>query len=520
MITAGPMDSNRSCPASRWSNRILLLALAGILFLTLYPFHFDFSVHLARPLFPFSLGGSGKHIGPLDDFLNVLLFVPFGFGLSNKLRERGVSRMPALAATLAAGIFLSYTIEFLQIYIPQRDSGWEDVLTNSIGAVLGAMVCDLLGGVVLPLLSASERGLSSWLRPKRACLILLLYFGFWCVLGVVLQKQINLRDWNPDSVLVVGNTVENHYSRAWKGRILSLEIWDYAMHADFAERRTSSGSRGASDSGSIVAYEFSGSALYRDDHHLLPDLSWVPHDLFSGDLNGASLDGGSWLVSQNSVSPLVDDLKNTGQFALRVACEPADTTRIDARIVSISSPAGTTNLELRQKNDSLIIWFRTPLTLDRGRMSWVVPNAFLANEPRNILFSFNGADADVFLDGKKQGGTYEMGPGLALARFIHHVKAQELKGYEYVFYSIVFFPAGCILGLTSRRTTRGWVTRTALELLGVIIPALILEAALVHASGRAISFANVALSVLLAVGGSLWINADRIDWKHTKIATN
>src|SRR5277367_4800468 len=110
-----------------WSNRILILATAGILFLTLYPFRFDF--HLASPsgTSPLFLGKSVKPAGFLDAFLNVLLFVPFGFGLAERLRKSGKSFAATLALALAAGALFSYTIELLQYYIPKRDSGWEDV---------------------------------------------------------------------------------------------------------------------------------------------------------------------------------------------------------------------------------------------------------------------------------------------------------------------------------------------------------------------------------------------------------
>ena len=73
------------------SNRILLLATAGILFLTLYPFRFDFHAAVPGGGSPFLLGRSEKTAGLLDVFLNVLLFIPFGFGLAAKLRERGKS---------------------------------------------------------------------------------------------------------------------------------------------------------------------------------------------------------------------------------------------------------------------------------------------------------------------------------------------------------------------------------------------------------------------------------------------
>jgi len=156
-MLATPADSDHSLGSSVWPNRILVLAVAGILFLTLYPFQFNFGRHLPRALFPFSLGGWGKDAGPLDAFLNVLLFVPYGFGLAGKFRERGTPRLTTLGYVLAAGALLSYAVEFLQIYIPERDSGWGDVLTNSLGAFVGGILFDHWGTAALRLLSALER---------------------------------------------------------------------------------------------------------------------------------------------------------------------------------------------------------------------------------------------------------------------------------------------------------------------------------------------------------------------------
>ena len=95
-IVVAPVHSGPPSGLSRWCNRILILATAAILVLTLYPFRFNFARYLRCPLFPFSLGGRGKQLGPLDDILNVLLFLPFGFGLAAKLRGQGKSRLTTL----------------------------------------------------------------------------------------------------------------------------------------------------------------------------------------------------------------------------------------------------------------------------------------------------------------------------------------------------------------------------------------------------------------------------------------
>jgi len=512
-----PDESRR---LSAWSNRILLLALAGIFFLTLYPFRFDFSRHLPRVFFPFLLGGRGKDIGRFDDFLNVMLFMPFGFGFAEKLRERGKSRLVALGFTFAAGAVLSYAVELLQIYIPQRDSGWEDVLTNSFGAVFGGMLFDRCGGTTLRLLSSAEHELRAWLTFRRAALVLLLYVMCWCAIAAQLQKESRPSNWNSDSFLAIGNSASSHFPPAWKGKVFELEMWDYAVSPEFVRALTSRGPADAADLGSMVAYRFSGSAPFQDERHLLPALSWMPQA--PGSISGSDvfLDGKSWLISPSPVSLLVSDLERTGQFSLRVLCEPAQASGIDAWIISISSPSGITNLQLRQEDASLVFWFRAPLSIDRHRMSWTIPDAFAANETRDLLVSFDGASAKLFVNGKKRSGTYELGPGAALARFIRHIKTPELEGYEYLFCALLFFPAGCLLGVTWRIAIAQRIYTLFFLLLGFVLPSIMLEIVLVHVSSRAVSFENIWLSILLAASGSLWINADRVAWARSEVRTS
>src|ERR1700693_1868871 len=88
---------------AEWSNRILILSLLGIAYLTLFPFRLNFAPTLVFHRLPFLLGMTGKRPGGTDNFLNVLLFVPFGFGLSAKLCQRGSGRWTSLLLALVIG---------------------------------------------------------------------------------------------------------------------------------------------------------------------------------------------------------------------------------------------------------------------------------------------------------------------------------------------------------------------------------------------------------------------------------
>ncbi len=492
---------------SSWSNRIMLLSLAGILFLTLYPFQFAHA-ESARFLFPLSLNGWGKSIDLLDIFLNVLLFIPFGFGVGEKLRERGRSKAFTFFVVWALGALLSYSVEFLQIYIPSRDSGWGDVITNSSGAAVGALMFDYMGAGVIAWFSTRERALESSLSLAKIGVLLFLYMGLWCVLVGPLQKQTKVVNWTRDSFLVLGNSASLRPAAPWKGKISELDIWNRAIPNQMAEKLTAAPMMADPPLAPLIDYKFSGSAPFRDARQFLPSLDWATRAP-SPENAGAEFDGQSWLISAGPVPTLVSSVETTGHFAMRLICEPAGSTESDARIFSLSSPTGAVNMDLGQDGSALAFWFRNPLSMRRVRMTWIVPQVFVSKQTRNLLLSFNGTALSLFINGRDYGHPYEFGPGLALAHYVRRVKTAELKGYGYIFYAMIFFPAGCLLGFAWRKSGLRWIGRACFLAASYFLPAFVIEWVLADAAARALSFENVWFCMLLTLAASLWINADR-----------
>jgi hypothetical protein len=98
-----------------------------------------------------------------DIVANIIGFMPLGFTLCGYLVTSHRTRR-ALIATIALCGALSLIIESLQVFLPTRDSDTTDVITNLIGAAIGALVyqwCATIWSVTTPPASSQSRARSA-----------------------------------------------------------------------------------------------------------------------------------------------------------------------------------------------------------------------------------------------------------------------------------------------------------------------------------------------------------------------
>jgi glycopeptide antibiotics resistance protein len=95
----------------------------------------------------------------LDDLLrNIAGFMPVGF-IFGAYFLLARSRFHAILYATLAGGALSFVVEVLQAYIPPRGSGVTDIITNTLGSALGAVLARpaLVEGILRKLHQDADR---------------------------------------------------------------------------------------------------------------------------------------------------------------------------------------------------------------------------------------------------------------------------------------------------------------------------------------------------------------------------
>lgn len=500
-------DLPRQQACAEWSNRILILSLLGIAYLTLFPFKFDFSATYIFHRSPFLLETSVKRVMYLDFFLNVLLFVPFGFGLSAQACKRGGSRWFSLVLALLAGAAVSYTVEVLQFYIPARDSGWEDVISNTMGSVAGFFLFEICGGAILKKMSKLENSFAGWLMPRRAALLLTIYFAACFGISAILQTKTRLSDWDSQCTLFVGNDASGQHP--WRGQISLLQIWNRALSDHAVHQLAGSQSGAGANTGLLGSYNFSGLPPYRDGTNFLPQLGWTPEQPQPTNARALELDATSWLSTKLPVENLTKEIRKSSQFTVHIVCTPAAIQGASGRIVSLSQATDNVNFHLRQEGPSLVFYIRNPLSATHSMLAWYIRGVFQPGQSRDIVAIYDGSDAFLYLDGNPVPQTYRLSPGASLMHTFYFIRTLDLDGCVIVYETLLFLPAGLLIGVATRKWSSqkifvGWILA-----LGWVLPAVLLEVLLAGVSGRRIWVGNFAVSLVFGLAGILLINSDR-----------
>jgi VanZ family protein len=151
---------------------IVLLLIWGIFIVygTMLPFDFSASGDLIqsrlRRLWASPLRGMGGSRG--DVYSNVAFFMPWGFLLAIWRVGRGSSWWATLILATLSAVCLSGSVEFVQLFAPNRSTSVVDLVTNTFGSVVGAVIGWPLARWIWPVASVRIRRLLLT-RPVMAC---------------------------------------------------------------------------------------------------------------------------------------------------------------------------------------------------------------------------------------------------------------------------------------------------------------------------------------------------------------
>jgi VanZ family protein len=144
------------------SRRLWLIFSLFVLYGTTIPFNFTtdhdvIALHLSRiSLNPLIDAETGFRISGSDSLQNVVLFLPFGvLGVLASRSDR--HRLRRVLAVTALGAALSISVETLQLFTRDRITSVSDVVTNTLGALIGALAIQTVRGIPAHALGLAKR---------------------------------------------------------------------------------------------------------------------------------------------------------------------------------------------------------------------------------------------------------------------------------------------------------------------------------------------------------------------------
>ena len=416
----------------RWILVVCLLGLAAILYLRLIPFNFIRGDHI-----PFERV-TWHPLTFRDVPLNILLFIPLGFGLTGLLVRRGRGAGVARRVVLAAAL-LSAALETVQLFMPDRAPSLADVAANALGALLG-----------YGLYRAWEMGfgdaLDRYATRRNILAGLALYAIGVTLLTVYLNRSVRLSNWDTSFPLVVGNEAVG--KREWSGWVGSLWLEasgdgspEYAAH-----------------------YKFNGETPFTDVFgNPVPPLDWREGPATPQYGEGVMVGPGEWLATDGPFSGFTEAARRTNAFIIGTTVATADPAqRGPARIVSISADADRRNVTIGQEHDALIVRLRTPAAGQNGQKpEALVPGVFADSRPRHITVAYDVPTLRVTVDGDEY--FLSLAPGLAFfPGFTSENRWQTVMNgdahrYDWAYWGIVVGLAVLVFGglPVARRARRG-----------------------------------------------------------------
>jgi len=379
-----------------------LVYLSYVLILTLKPY--QFSVNYLDHFLKFQHGffyGLFSSIKPMDIFLNILLFLPFGFLTARLLKCLNHPPEQIMKMTILASIITSLFAELSQLFLI-RTASVVDVATNTLGGFLGALLA-------LRLQAMTQKTIEPFIMNRQTVLVKLVRRFYLLMLILVFSLPIWLNgfdNWDDQFYLLVGNEATG--DRPWAGTVYELAIYDRVLTSEEILQCHYQRPPISVKANLLVSYRFNTSSgsfvpdqagIFSDFHLMIQDSQKVQ---WEQNPPGLTISEGGLLKSKIPASALSQRLKQTHQFSLVVRFKPANLTQTGpARIVSLSASPDQRNFTLGQATDKLNFRIRTPLTGPNGSIVDLFTELpVLTTKIQHVVGTFNRGAAQIYLNGQ------------------------------------------------------------------------------------------------------------------------
>ncbi|NEP11015.1 MAG: VanZ family protein, partial [Symploca sp. SIO2C1] len=472
----------------QWSPITVACGILLVLVTTLFPFNFAFPDDFALQ----KIVSSFQNQSNLSDWLgNVLLFIPFGFGLACLLQKSNKRGIAAIMGVLFASFCLSLTVEILQIFLPARKPTTSDLLLNSVSGLLGCICWQRWKAKVFSQSSVGIEETRNNLSLQQLTVGLFGYLILAVGVSFALQTATNFSNWNDSFPLLLGN--ERTGNRPWQGSISQITLVKRAIsNNEVASFFSEQSSLATIEDSLLASYQLIGKENYQDQTKQLPDLVWQGEDKAPQEAEGVLFSPNHWLATNEPATLLTQQLRETPNFTLSATIATADTEQIGvARILSLSGDPDHRNFTLGQKGTDLILRLRTPLTGENGtKPSMVIPDVFVDTDFHHLIITYDGSVLQFYVDQLNRLYSADLKSALSLfylLKFPHwndRLNVPEIDIYRIVYYGIIFIPLGIIITVISTIVRKRLALYILLIFGGISLPALLLEGVLAISSSR------------------------------------
>jgi glycopeptide antibiotics resistance protein len=446
-----------------------------------------------------------RNVGADDILQNIVYFLPWG-GISYLFLGSPRWRIHTLVLlAVSVGATVSLAIELCQVFFFRHPSVF-DVLANTLGAALGALLCTLrpIDGRYI-----AARFLARAQQSRVLWLLVILFGAVPLIVSVSNSPWFDFHNWNRNYTFQLAN--EASFDRPWLGTIYLAAIYDRALTPEEIARHYQLGAskealehRGKS--GPIASYTFGEGrgtevhdvsgfgpplnlALYPSSH-----FRWLP------DRNGIEILQPAILKSEGPARKLFDAFRTRSELSFEVWMMPASVKQNGpARIVSLSHDSAARNFTVSQAGADIDFRLRTAISGTNGKaVNLRTRNGFLAVNKFHLVATYKDGVERLYVDGCEHPDKVDLKKADIIVAFSINKNPVAQIAYS-LFY---FFPVSFFFSFVFSRRFGGFLTTSLLPAalaVGLLSMAEVFQA---YIFSRAIDLSLLTYGVIAAITGT------------------